>query len=184
MERWAAGALVPGPGAVVLLAGVAGGLRDSIPLRSAVVASAVIEETGRRFVPSLRVPGGATATLVESARAVLTQPHEKRAWAERTGADLVDRESAAFARLAERAGWRWAVVRGVSDGTAVSLPPEIDTWVDPHGRTRFARLLRDLARRPARLRDLARLRADAVAAMEAVSALLEAFLTAPAPPMP
>jgi len=121
--------------------------------------------------------------MTESAGAVvscppstLTTPAAKRAWAERSGADLVDLESAAFARIAETWGWKWGIVRGIGDGPDATLPGEIGTWVDGRGRSRPGRVLRAVMGGRVGVGQLARLRADGIAAMTAAAVVLERML--------
>jgi hypothetical protein len=64
---------------------------------------------------------------------------------------LVDMESAAFARVAEAAGWNWRVIRGISDGYNETLPDGVEQWTSANGRTRIGAVLGSLARRPLRL---------------------------------
>ena len=121
--------------------------------------------------------------MTESAGAVvscpastLTTPAAKRAWADRSGADLADLESAAFARIAVRKGWNWGIVRGVGDGPDATLPSVIDTWVDGRGRSRPGRVLRAVLGGRVGIGRLARLRADGIAAMSAAAVVLQRML--------
>jgi hypothetical protein len=175
VQRWAAG-VTPHANQPVLLAGLAGSLKKTFATRSAHLAGAVVGEEGTRWEPSFsaaRGPDDRSPPVIASAPATLTTPQAKRAWADRSGADLVDRESAAFADAATRHGWRWAIVRGVSDGPDTPLPHDIDAWIDDHGRTRFGIVWRSLALRPGRMGQVFRLRADSVAAMQAVARVIQ-----------
>ena len=174
IERWAAGPTAPGARRVVILAGLAGSMRPGFPARSAYAAATVVAANGARREPPL--PWTGQSAVIASAPGTLTTPQAKRSFADSSGADLVDRESAAFAEAAEKKGWRWAIVRGVSDGPDDALPADIDDWVDGKGRTRVSSVARWLIRRPARIRPLLRLRADSVAAMEAVAVVVRSML--------
>ncbi len=121
----------------------------------------------------MSAPGGPAVSCPDR---TLTTPEAKRAWAARSGADLVDLESAAFARVADENQWRWAIVRGVSDGPDTTLPADIDTWVDAGGRTRLGRVARAVLRGRVNLAGLMRLRADGTAAMAAAAAVIERML--------
>jgi len=116
------------------------------------------------------------AAVVSCPASTLTTPAAKRAWAERSGADLVDLESAAFARIAETRGWKWGIVRGIGDGPDATLPGEIGTWVDGRGRSRPGRVLRAVMGGRVGVGQLARLRADGIAAMTAAAVVLERML--------
>ncbi len=172
VASWAAGLTAPVP---VILCGLAGSTCDSYPPRSAHVPGAVVADDGQRLAPTLG-PGGGPAPLIGSADRTLTTPQAKRDWARRSGADLVDRESAAFAEAATGRGWQWTIVRGVGDGPQTSLPEGIDAWVDDRGRTRAAAVWRAVALGRAGIRQLIRLRADSVAAMRAAAEIIRRML--------
>ncbi len=121
----------------------------------------------------MSAPGGPVVSCPDR---TLTSPEAKRAWAAHSGADLVDLESAAFARVADENRWRWAIVCGVSDGPDTTLPADIDTWVDAGGRTRIGRVARALLRGHVSLGGLMRLHTDGSAAMSAAAALIERML--------
>jgi hypothetical protein len=107
--------------------------------------------------------------IVISAAAPVCRASEKAALAERTGADLIDLESAAFAAAASSRGWRWGIVRGVSDTAHSDLPPDVGLWIDRLGRLRWAALLVAIARRPVLAGFLLRLGRHARQAMKAVA---------------
>ncbi len=148
-------------------------MSDKFGVGTACAVTAVVGDDDGRLQPSLTEPEGAVVSCPER---TLTTPAAKRAWAERSGADLVDLESAAFARIAVEKGWVWAVVRGVSDGPDATLPGDIDTWVDGSGRARPGRVFRAIRRGDVGIRRLMRLRADGVAAMSAAAAVLQRML--------
>ncbi len=173
IERWASAQAPEGP---VILCGLAGALREAFAVGSAWAASAVLDESGRRLEPPLADPK--RGAVLSSSPRTLSTPAEKRAWAEATGADLVDLESAAFARAAAARGWQWGVVRGVSDSPRGALPPGVDDWVDDRGRTRLAPVLRAVAARRVRAADLRRLRDHSAAAMRAAAELIRSMLPA------
>jgi hypothetical protein len=159
----------------VILAGLAGSLRGSFPPGRAFIISTVIAPDGRQYRAAIddrdAEHRGVRAVLASSA-AVLTDPEEKRAFAEKTGADLVDLEGGIFAEAATMLGWRWMIVKGVSDGPAERLPPRIGAWVGADGRVRAGAVAASLLRRPWDLRRVRRLRAQSVRAMEAVAELV------------
>jgi hypothetical protein len=134
-----------------------------------------VADDGRRLTPTLGA-GNDPAPLLGSADRTLTTPAAKRAWARRTGADLVDREAAAFAGAATERGWQWTIVRGVGDGPQTPLPEGIDAWVDDRGRTRAAAVCRAVALGRAGIRPLIRLRSDSVAALRAAAEIIRRML--------
>ena len=64
----------------------------------------------------------------------------------------------------------------MSDGPDMTLPADIDTWVDADGRTRIGRVARALLRGEVNLERLLRLRADGATAMAAAAAVIERML--------
>jgi len=104
--------------------------------------------------------------------APLGTPGAKRAEADRGRADIVDLEAAEFARVATARGWRWHVVRGISDGHLDALPAGIERWTDAEGRTRLGAVAAAVLRRRARIGDLVRVGRDSSAAMRAVGEAL------------
>ena len=151
------------PPGLVILAGVAGSLRTSLPAGEVILARTVLGPDRQRYdstlVEELIQRGHALpmrAGIVSGTQPV-TGVSEKAALAERSGADCVDMESARFAEAATLLGWRWLVLRAISDGAGMKLPAEIGDWVDESGRTRHGRVLKSLLRRPWILPSLVRL---------------------------
>jgi hypothetical protein len=170
--RWATGLT---PAAPVILCGLAGSVSPGYPPGSAHVPAAVLADDGQRFAPTLGLAGGPTP-LLGSADRTLTTPQAKRDWAQRTGANMVDREAAAFARTAAGRDWQWSIVRGVSDGPQTPLPDCVDAWVDPRGRTRAAAVCRAIVLGRVNIRRLNRLRSDSVAALRAAAEIIQRML--------
>ena len=121
-------------------------------------------------------PLGGTTVVVTSPD-VVTTPAQKRELGREHGAALVDLESSAFAAAAESRGWRWGIVRGVSDGPEDRLPAAIRGWVDERGRARPAKVCLALVRRPGILGSVTRLARRSRAAMAAVARVLDETLT-------
>ncbi len=177
--RWVASC---GPGEQpLILVGLAGSLREDIPSGTGHRVAMVIDEAGHDWKPTFspREDGASRrdVTIISTGHTV-TEPAAKRDLAKRTGADLADLESAAFAAAATQTGRRWAVVRGVSDSVDDFLPGDIENWVDEQGRTRTSVVIAAIVRRPALVGAVRRLRADSVAAMTAVAEVIDSMLSA------
>jgi nucleoside phosphorylase len=159
----------------VVLAGLAGALTDARPVGSACVVAEVCDTDGvtRRPVLGAAAPSGAVVT---SSPVLVTTAAERASLAGRTGADLVDQESVAFADAATRHGWTWAIARGVSDGPHHPLPPAAATWIDERGRAIPRRVLASLAREPALATTLRRLRHDTRTALQALAPIVAELL--------
>jgi hypothetical protein len=156
----------------VILAGLAGGLRADRPAGSAWTIGEVIGEGGGRRRPSLIIKGLRPAVVV-STEAVVATVESKALLARRTGADLVDLESAAFAEAATGQGWTWGIVRGVSDGPDTTLPPGVERWVGSGGRTRGLFIVQSLLPRPWWWLGTLRLSRESRKAMQAVATTLD-----------
>ena len=167
----------------VILAGLAGALRDGIAAGSAHVITCVRDEHDdpeRFWRPPLRGAAGEggerESCTVVSCRSLVITADARRALAQRTGADLVDLESAAFAAAASSLSWRWGVIRGVSDEASSDLPEGLAQWIDGRGRSRADRFLLAACRRPSVLGAALRLRRNGIAAMRGVGARIEELL--------
>jgi hypothetical protein len=159
---------------IVLLAGLAGSLRDSIRAGQARVIAEVRDGSGTMIAQPPINPAGEKAIIVTSDSVVCGRA-QREALALRSGADLVDLESAAFAAIAEARGWRWGIVRGVSDDLDTPLPPPAAHWVNARGRTRSLRVALDLARGRSRWRDVQCLHANSRRALASCAAHLRAI---------
>lgn len=161
----------------LILAGLAGGLRDGLLAATAHVAEKVIDEKGNRWTPTFKLPDNASGVTIVSTEQVNVTPQAKRALAKRSGADIVDLESAGFAAAASANDCRWAIVRGISDGVDDSLPDDIDQWVDSKGSTIPSAVVGSILRRPAVLSDIRKMRSASITAMQAVSDIIKRMLS-------
>jgi len=93
----------------------------------------------------------------------------------RTGAAAVDMESHVVARLAQRRGLGFAVVRAVSDAADHALPSAALAGLGPDGQPDIGAVLRSLARRPWQLPALLRTASGAEAGFRALKAAAAAI---------
>ena len=159
---------------LVILVGVAGGLRPTPP---ALGAASIADGAGRRWTPPVTL-GEARGAILGVDR-TLGFPEQKREAAASSGADLVDCESHAFAEACEQRGLHWAVVRGVSDGPDDTVPPEAGGWIAPDGRTRVGAVLADAVRRPALIGRLVELARGSARAMDEAGRIVASAARAP-----
>ena len=143
-----------GAGTNVILCGLAGGLSARAKLGQAYVASHVTAPNGS-VIPAPWMPSGVNTPPLASkefssvdtpmnsaalplfcADVLLADTHVKAQTARQFSCDMVDMESAHFARAAAQAGWRWLIVRGVSDDVQTQLPPGVFNFVNPAGAPR------------------------------------------------
>jgi nicotinate-nucleotide adenylyltransferase len=163
-SRWAAresasGRVLPPPGAVVILAGLAGGLQAKCARGSVWCASQVLASDGRVFRPPLTssvAAGDSAHACVASVERACGSRADKAALQARTDCDLVDLESGSFCEVATAFGWRFGVVRGVSDGAEDELPGWMMELVGVDGSIAFGGLVRALVASPLRAVTLAR----------------------------
>jgi hypothetical protein len=173
IRAWA-GALAIPAGRMVVLAGLAGALRSGFRPGRAYVVGEVRAAGGQRWRPPLQPAGSAEAVVVISVAGVLESAAGKRALGEQFDAGLIDQESAAFAKIAAERGWRWGVVRGVSDGVDDELPRGVEQLVDSAGRTRPLRAVVTAVMPPTNLRRMVRLGIASGRAMRAVAEAMAA----------
>lgn len=159
---------------VVILAGLAGALHSKRPAGTAWQVTGVHDaQRDEPWVPTFDLAGradGQERCVVTSTTGTVLGPVAKERLAGQTGADLVDLESVVFARAATRLGWRWGIVRGVSDGVDEALPGLIDRWIDERGRSRPGAVALALLRRPGWMPGVIRLAGQSRSAMRAVAA--------------
>lgn len=175
-----------GPGSLVILAGVAGALSPACAGGTARWASAVIDAEGRHWIPPVQgsaSPHGADVGLGAVALAgvdgVIGHPQDKRSLHERTGACMVDCESASFARAASERAWRWGVARGVSDGVDDTVPAWMPQLLRRDGTVDAGAVATSLLANPRRAIDMIRGGRAADDAMRAVCALIGALAQEP-----
>lgn len=88
-----------------------------------------------------------TGAIIQSP-VVLSDPAEKSALYERSGAIAVDMESAAVARVAKGTGLPFLAIRAISDTASMTVPISLLASLDEFGRPRFIRLLKSFGNRP------------------------------------
>lgn len=175
--------------AVIILAGCAGGLSPRADdARGALLISEVRTLDGQTDpidvgTPPTRCPLASALALsdeywtVLGVDKVLSTPESKAHAFARTNADIVDTESHAFARAVTTRGGRWLIVRGLSDRHNESLPPEVERFVDPQGRTRISAVLWALVKHPSLIGTLLRLGSRTEEAMRRVAQTISLVCT-------
>jgi adenosylhomocysteine nucleosidase len=131
------------PDGPVVSFGLAGALRDGLPVGTVLDATRVVDGDGSVLWEGapLGVAGAQPATIFASER-VVDSADERRRVHERTGADAVDMESGVLARSGRLAG----VLRAISDDAGSAIEG-VDSTVHADGRTDFPGLLRWIASR-------------------------------------
>jgi adenosylhomocysteine nucleosidase len=145
------------------LIGVAGGLDPSLKVGDTVLASAALDEAGRRAgCTIIPLPGAAVGPMLTVGRALYT-PAEKAAYRD-FGALAVEMEAYPLAAWAAERGLPFVHARVILDPFDETLPG-LGGALDEYGRARPAELLRYLAAHPSQAASLAclLLRARAIA---------------------
>jgi len=161
-------------GRIAVLAGIAGALDDAAAVGCAFVADRVVDEEGGVHHPTL--PCMLPRLTLCCSRVVVIGRGARTACARMTGAAMVDMESGPFARVASACGWRWSVLRGISDDASVELPGEVMRWLRPDGGTNWLPLAADLITKPSLWSPVRRMVRHASLAMRSVSAGLPSLL--------
>lgn len=161
-------------GRIAVLAGIAGAIDDAATVGSAFMAERVVDEMGQTHHPTLPCTGPRLALCCS--RVVVVGRGARNACANMTGAAMVDMESGPFARVASACGWRWGVLRGISDDASVELPEEVMRWLRPDGGTNWLPLAADLITKPRLWSPVRRMVRHASLALHSVSAGLPPLL--------
>lgn len=161
--RWAE-TIGPAPGFFIWI-GEGDALRATMKPGMLALIASVMSRDGRRFAaPLARLHDRGERIVRSTVVTVDTLPLDsatRRALAERSGAELVDRECALFAEAATLFGWRWAAVLIVRHDVDANLPARVDRWEDLTGRARVLPRFTSLLREPRRtLRAMDRARPD------------------------
>ncbi|MSQ90452.1 MAG: nicotinate (nicotinamide) nucleotide adenylyltransferase [Phycisphaerales bacterium] len=154
----------------VILAGLAGGLDPRHAVGSVHRASRIIACGAEHARPSAVywVPAQSRdGVTIASVDRIYGRVEHKRLLHAKTGAALVEMESAAFAMLASARGWNWQVIRAVSDDAESALPGWIAKLLNDDGSMSRTGLIAT-ALRPSRWRALLKIGTDAKFAAEAL----------------
>ncbi|MGI9372530.1 MAG: hypothetical protein ACR2OJ_08540 [Hyphomicrobiales bacterium] len=148
-------------GATALMSfGLCGGLSPRLLAGDIVLASKIISEDtnyvcdaawhqalSNLFPQSVLVHEG----TILSARAVAATPERKRELHLASGADAVDMESAAVAKVAKEANIPFIALRAVSDPAEMALPPLALTAMDADGGVKISAVVMSLIKHPFQL---------------------------------
>jgi adenosylhomocysteine nucleosidase len=181
LSRWSQSVKIP-PGAKVWLAGLAGGLSPHLEMGQAYAISRVLGTSnateGTDLKPSLQaLAPAATITSVDQPLASVTQ--KAKTYAD-TQSDLVDMEAMAFAQIAKKKGWKWGVVKGISDASDQELPSLVEKMATTKGRPHIWQMAWAMASHPQQLPALLTLGRNARRALDSVAACLIASTQKPA----
>ena len=177
-------ALLSQPAALVLGAGVAGGLSSELRRGEVLFGRSVRDEDGEAPAPDAawgtraRSLGAQPAVFVSVPRIVTSASARARLrdGLPQDAVASVDMESAAWARVASRRGSRCLVLRAISDTASEELPGYLAACVDGEGALDRTRVVGRALLRPASVPGLLRLRRHTHQAAERLAGFLEALL--------
>jgi adenosylhomocysteine nucleosidase len=164
--------LTPTVPQLVITAGYAGALRPGLHVGDVILASEVIDESGRMWPTAW--PAKRRGRVLTCAR-MIGDPEQKRDLGTKHAADAVDMESAALAEVCREKGVQFACVRAVSDDVATPLSPRLLRMLEG-GRVSAARVCGQLLRAPGLLPELVRLGRNTRVAGERLSEVLALLL--------
>ncbi|MBX3440586.1 MAG: 5'-methylthioadenosine nucleosidase [Planctomycetaceae bacterium] len=160
----------------VISAGFSGSLQPDLQIGDLVIGNAVTDVAGDELTIDVRMApdsqrGWHVGKLVAVENIVRTVA-EKTELATRTGAMAVDLESLAVARLCAQTRTRFLAVRAISDDLSEDLPPEVLSVFGGTGSLRAGAIAGALWKRPSSVKDMWRLREQAVTASERLARFL------------
>ena len=154
----------------VISAGFAGGLVEGLPRGHLLMADSIVNEFGDELSVGFKMDPAVLAQTPKlhvgrlvTVNNIVKTPTEKRALAQRTGAIACDMETAAVAAACHAARTRFLSVRIISDAVDDELPPEIERLMQSKTLARqIGAATGAIFKRPSAIKDLWRLREDAV----------------------
>jgi adenosylhomocysteine nucleosidase len=168
--------LLIGEGAEALVSfGLAGGLNPKLAPGAVLVPSRVIEAPNTYECDAALVGwlGGATTSAMLGGKSIAVTATEKASLFAASGADAIDLESGAVARVALAHGMPFAVLRAVADPAGRTLPPAALIALNPSGQIGVLRVLASVLRNPGQIPALLALAKDAAAARRALAGRLK-----------
>jgi adenosylhomocysteine nucleosidase len=179
---------VPYEPSLLIFAGFAGALTESLHIGDIVLADEIVDESGNRWPttwPVEPLPGEWTPPLLRGRLVSVNQmagsAQEKRRLGESHQAIAVEMESASFAERCTKAGMPFACVRAISDEVDAPLSPALTTLLSGGSASPW-RVFKALARRPAMLPELLRLARHTRRASQQLGLALGELLTLTLPP--
>jgi adenosylhomocysteine nucleosidase len=176
----------------VVSAGFAGGLQAQVKKNDIVMANSVADLEGRRLAIDLKmspealaaVPGLHVGRLLTIDR-VIHRPDEKRHLGQEHGALAVDMESSAVAEVCGQTGTRFLAVRIVTDAMDDALPADVERLLRPGtAARRVGAALGAVFNRPSSVKDMLKLKEDALVASDRLAKFLAGVIVQLAPATP
>ncbi len=156
---------------LIILAGLAGGLKPAGPLPPCGWGTMIFGPKNAKVRGRAKSLVACTwpAVRISSVEQALCLPEQKRELSGENDADFVDTESYWFAQKCADNDVPWAVIRAVSDDRDEILPPAVLRWTLPNGQTDYGRVLKDMLRHPSLIQKSLKLGKKAKSAMRLIS---------------
>jgi len=178
------------PFSCLLICGFAGGLAAEMAPGSLLVAERVTvhgDKASPEVYPadsrllalanSVGLPGiDLRRGALHTTNRILISPAEKKALAERTGAQAVDMETAGAARAAAARNIPWLAVRAITDAADQEMPFDFNRLADMDGNVDRSRVILAVLTHPWKIPALIRLGTNSACAARNLASFVEAFL--------
>lgn len=176
----------------VISAGFAGALKPEMHRHDLLMVDSLMDTTGKRLALDLKVdpaslartPGVHVGRLLTSDR-MICLPDEKQTLGQQYDALAVDMESFAVAEVCRQAQTRFLAIRVISDPLDEPLPRDVERLIRQKTYTaRFGAALGTIFNRPSSLKDMLRLKENALVASDRLAKFLASTIQqlAPLPP--
>ncbi len=164
----------------VLAAGLAGGLNPELKRYDILMVDHLVDTAGNRLAIDLKVDRQALAAIpgvrigrLLSADRIIRRPDEKLALGRQYDALAVDMESFAVAEVCRRRKVPLLAVRVINDTADEELPPDVENLLAQKTKlSQLGAVTGAVWRRPASVKDMYRLRENALAASERLAGFL------------
>lgn len=171
----------------VISAGFAGGLDPRLKRGDIVMADSIESPDGRRLAIDLKMPASSEAKGLHVGRivtsdTVLHRPADKRTLGERRQALAVDMESWTVGEVCRQAKTRFLAIRIISDAVDDELPADIERLARQRSRaSRAGAVAGALFRRPSSIKDMLKLKEEALIASDRLARFLAGIVPQLAP---
>jgi adenosylhomocysteine nucleosidase len=161
----------------IISTGFCGALTSDMSIGQIVVGNKIVSSTGDELAVDIGMQSDLTRGL--HVGRILTVDHmvrtiaEKQQLAEQTGAIAVDMETHAVASVCRERKTRFLAVRSISDDLSSDLPSEVLSLVGETGVVRMGAVVGALWKRPSSLKDMWRLREQAMIAGDKLAGFLD-----------
>jgi adenosylhomocysteine nucleosidase len=164
----------------VISAGFAGALQPELCRHDLVMADSLVDTAGHQLSVDLRVdpaslartPGVHVGRLLTADR-IVCLPEEKRALGQQHQALAVDMESYAVAEVCQKTQTRFLAIRIISDPVEEQLPRDVERLIRQKTYAgRFGAALGTILNRPSSVKDMLRLKENALVASDRLARFL------------